>query len=230
MARTNRNAKGGEPTSGSPTFTLSQLADALQLIIAQQAEERAQTQAESQDDSGSTGTSDATSDTSDTSDISLSTQETTASAEQTNDVSPGTPTWPVPRTPPPPAAEEASCPRPTCSWCYRHNTASTKVDHKGLPAAETGRSYDVGVIGVGVLATGHAIPIGAQGPAAAFTPNFTPTLPTGRQAVGVFEGWHNVSPLVTGVSYAIYQRYTSRSAAQAAFDAAEAAGTVAVLP
>ncbi|OBZ69292.1 hypothetical protein A0H81_10929 [Grifola frondosa] len=170
MARTNRNAKGGEPTNGSPTFTLSQLADALQLIIAQQAEAQTQTQAESQDDSGSTGTSDATSDTSDTSDISS-----------------------PPRRP-------------------LHLLDRPMILH----------------------------------------PNFTPTLPTGSQglisgpstpstaerwyavirgrAVGVFEGWHNVSPLVTGVSYAIYQRYSSRSAAQAAFDAAEAAGTVAVLP
>ena len=47
--------------------------------------------------------------------------------------------------------------------------------------------------------------------------------------VGVFQGWHRVSGLVTGVSGASYVRLGSREAAEAAFSDAEDEGNVAVV-
>ncbi|KAJ2911432.1 hypothetical protein MD484_g8981, partial [Candolleomyces efflorescens] len=44
--------------------------------------------------------------------------------------------------------------------------------------------------------------------------------------VGVFRGWHNVQPLVTGVSGACYKKYTSEDGARIAFAEALAAGNV----
>ncbi|SJL12492.1 uncharacterized protein ARMOST_15919 [Armillaria ostoyae] len=48
-------------------------------------------------------------------------------------------------------------------------------------------------------------------------------------AVGVFRGWQNVSPLVTGVGRACYFRHSSQAAAQEAFNQAVATGAVEVL-
>ncbi|KAK0239005.1 hypothetical protein EDD85DRAFT_951217 [Armillaria nabsnona] len=49
------------------------------------------------------------------------------------------------------------------------------------------------------------------------------------RAVGVFRGWQNVTPLVTGVSCAAYFRCPTQAAAQAAFNEAIIGGSVEVL-
>ncbi|KAF8688772.1 hypothetical protein AX14_003414 [Amanita brunnescens Koide BX004] len=45
-------------------------------------------------------------------------------------------------------------------------------------------------------------------------------------AVGVFCGWHIVSPLIIGVSSACFKKYPSEAMATAAFEEAQAAGVV----
>ncbi|KAF8191758.1 hypothetical protein BJ912DRAFT_925171 [Pholiota molesta] len=49
------------------------------------------------------------------------------------------------------------------------------------------------------------------------------------RAVGVFQGWHNVQPLVSGVGHACYKKYPSEADALAAFEEAQKAGYVVVL-
>ncbi|KAH9477996.1 hypothetical protein JR316_0010229 [Psilocybe cubensis] len=51
---------------------------------------------------------------------------------------------------------------------------------------------------------------------------------TKGKRVGVFTGWHNVSPLVTGVRGSVYRRYSNEAAAYAAFQEALDAGNVEV--
>ncbi|KAK0437743.1 uncharacterized protein EV420DRAFT_1651723 [Desarmillaria tabescens] len=48
-------------------------------------------------------------------------------------------------------------------------------------------------------------------------------------AVGVFQGWQNISPLVTGVCRACYFHHSSQAAAQEAFNQAVATATVEIL-
>ncbi|KAK0453022.1 uncharacterized protein EV420DRAFT_1482013 [Desarmillaria tabescens] len=54
------------------------------------------------------------------------------------------------------------------------------------------------------------------------------TVSKGR-AVGVFKGWANVTPLVTGVGRSCYFRHPTQAAAQAAFNEAVVGGSVEVL-
>ncbi|KAK0493510.1 hypothetical protein EDD18DRAFT_1107897 [Armillaria luteobubalina] len=49
------------------------------------------------------------------------------------------------------------------------------------------------------------------------------------RAVGVFRGWQNVTPLVTGVSRSCYLRHPTQAAAQAAFKEAIMSGSTEVL-
>ncbi|KAK0466894.1 uncharacterized protein EV420DRAFT_1474312 [Desarmillaria tabescens] len=54
------------------------------------------------------------------------------------------------------------------------------------------------------------------------------TITKGR-AIGVYSGWQNVTPLVTGVGRACFFRYPTQAAAQAAFDEAVCTGVVEIL-
>ncbi|OBZ68739.1 hypothetical protein A0H81_11113 [Grifola frondosa] len=250
MARTDRNAKGGESSKGSPTFTLSQLADALHAIMAQEQQQPTRTSQDARDASDNSSSQN-TSSTSHSTVVASAGQssdstEGTASADTESTRSAGsTPSLPSlgEMTPSPPSSPSPSPPA---------EPQSRLTSPKGLPAAFTpGAASASGQGGAAVLTTAHPIPMGIQAPNVAVAIG-VPTLPTGSyglisgppipstserwyavtrgRQVGVFEGWSNVSPLVTGVSFAIAQRYSSQAAAQAAFNAALAAGTVVVLP
>ncbi|KAF6743292.1 hypothetical protein DFP72DRAFT_858996 [Ephemerocybe angulata] len=52
---------------------------------------------------------------------------------------------------------------------------------------------------------------------------------TAGREVGVFSGWHNVQPLVSGVSSACYKKWPSEAAARAVFQEALDAKTVVVI-
>ncbi|KAK0479476.1 hypothetical protein EDD18DRAFT_1364174 [Armillaria luteobubalina] len=49
------------------------------------------------------------------------------------------------------------------------------------------------------------------------------------RAVGIFRGWQNVTPLVTGVSQSCYLHHPTQAAAQAAFKEAIMGGSTKVL-
>ncbi|PBK62774.1 hypothetical protein ARMSODRAFT_1024546 [Armillaria solidipes] len=74
----------------------------------------------------------------------------------------------------------------------------------------------------------------AAGPSVAATTTTGPDGPwyivSKGRAVGVFRGWQNVTPLVTGISRACYFCCPTQAATQAAFNEAIIGGSVEVLP
>ncbi|OBZ76724.1 hypothetical protein A0H81_03917 [Grifola frondosa] len=152
-----------------------------------------------------------------------------------------------PRHGPPPYPSSSESDNTANTTASTHTPTATSVNVQGPTAILTAVSAIPAVAAGGCQ--GHVLPTGsfglASGPATPATAERWYAVISGR-AVGVFEGWyvtfpsslraeltlrrHNVSPLVTGVSFAVFQRYTSRAAALAAFSAALAAGTVTVLP
>ncbi|KAK0493268.1 hypothetical protein EDD18DRAFT_1356690 [Armillaria luteobubalina] len=117
------------------------------------------------------------------------------------------------------------------SECSSSSGAATATQNDGVPPtlASTPDS-----------AVPMAVPQDAPSvPAAGSSVDATTTATTGPdgpwysiikgQAVGIFRGWQNVTPLVTGVSRSCYLRHPTQAAAQAAFKEAIMSGSTEVL-
>ncbi|EIN09251.1 hypothetical protein PUNSTDRAFT_134414 [Punctularia strigosozonata HHB-11173 SS5] len=158
-----------------------------------------------------------------------------------------------PPTPPPSASGSTSCPplAPTYHTVAHDHIGSVRVGSSG---GSTISVHASGPTVIPILPNAHALKVSAHDSAVltgsyaydseyfepwdakSSAPVAVAPAATGPwysvvrgKAVGVFAMWETVSPLVTGVSGAIYRRHSSRQAAEQAFETALQAGNVAVI-